>query len=142
MQRAAWAGPRFTRPLLAALYFFRRRVMINRAALIFKYKKPAVQWINEADPINDNPSITLESVNQDRTVYLLREDIAEDPSLLEDWIKMNLDVLFPSELEGWYPDEKLWPKRRDYKLFKKWFEVEFHSVLVDTVGEPIEDDEI
>lgn len=116
--------------------------MVNRGAMILKYKKPAVDWINEADPVQEDPGITLESVNEDRTIYLLRNDIAEDPALLEDWLKMNVDVLFESELEGWYNDESLWPKKRDYSLFKKWFDVEFHSVLVDTVGEPIVDDEI
>lgn len=115
--------------------------MINRAALILKYKKPAIKWINEADPVNDDPQITADDVNQERTVYLLREDVAETPELLEEWVRMNVDVLFERELEGWYPDENLWPKNRTYNLFKKWFETECHTVIEDTVGEPIIDEE-
>lgn len=51
--------------------------MINRAALILKYKSQAIKWINDADPYNDDPGITKESVNSDRSVYLLRDDVAE-----------------------------------------------------------------
>ena len=42
--------------------------MINRAAIILKYKAPAVRWINEADPYNADPGITAKNVNSDRTV--------------------------------------------------------------------------
>lgn len=38
-------------------------------------------------------------------------------------------------------DESLWPKKRNLSLFYEWFEMECHSVLIDTVGTPIEDDE-
>ncbi len=55
---------------------------------------------------------------------------------------MNYEALFESELEEWYTDEKLWPKKRDIKLFHEWFEVECHTVIIDTIEGPIEDDEI
>ncbi|SMF69416.1 hypothetical protein SAMN02745866_04354 [Alteromonadaceae bacterium Bs31] len=115
--------------------------MINRAALILKYKKPAIEWINDADPLDDDPQISASDVNTERTVYLLREDVADTPELLEEWLKMNVDVLFEKELEGWYSDETLWPENRNYSLFKKWFKVECHTVIEDTVGGPIIDEE-
>lgn len=40
--------------------------MINRTAVILKYKEPAVQWINDADPYHDDPQTSLESANHDR----------------------------------------------------------------------------
>lgn len=46
------------------------KMVINRAAVILKYKPPFVQWINESDPYDDNPGITMEEANEDRTVYL------------------------------------------------------------------------
>ena len=116
--------------------------MINRAALILKYKEPAVRWINEADPYHDDPGITLASLNDERTVYLISDDDAESLESIERWIKRNVKALFESELEGWYTDPSLWPKKRTLKVFRDWFEVEYHTVLVDTVGEPITDDDI
>ena len=113
--------------------------MINRAAVILKYKAPFIQWVNEADPYKDNPGTTLESENKDCTVYLILEDDAEK---LEEWISFNFEQLFESEIEDWYNDESLWPKNRTRKLFDEWFDVECHSVLIDTVDGKIIDDEI
>jgi hypothetical protein len=116
--------------------------MINRSAIILKYKSPTVQWINEADPYNADPGISRESVNEDRTVYLIMDEDADVPEALEEWIKMNYEALFENELEGWYTDESLWPKKRDLKLFRDWFDVECHTVIEDTVDLPIEDNGI
>lgn len=91
--------------------------MINRAAVILKYKDPAVQWINEADLYVDHPGITVEFVNAERTVYLIRDEDADTPNNLKQWIILNYEVLFESELESWYTDEKIWPQHRDLKLF-------------------------
>lgn len=115
--------------------------MINRAAIILRYKKPAVAWINKADPDNDNPRATIESANEDRTVYLISDEDADTPEDVEEWIKLNYEILFESELDGWYTDEALWPENRNIKLFRRWFDVECHSVVIDTVNSPIEDDE-
>lgn len=115
--------------------------MINRAALLLKYKAPAVAWINDTDSVSDDPGITAEDVNSERTVYLIPDEVADTPATLEKWIKANLDILFESELEGWYTNPALWPKDRSYSVFKKWFDVECHTVLVDTLGGPIFDDD-
>jgi hypothetical protein len=116
--------------------------VINRAAIILKYKEPAVRWINEADPCQDNPGITAENVNSDRTVYLIRDEDADTPDALEKWLKKNYKALFEAELEGWYNDPDLWPKKRTLKVFREWFDVECHSLLFDTVGGDIYDDDI
>ena len=113
--------------------------MINRAAVILKYKAPFIQWLNDADPYIDNPGITLESENEDCTVYLILEEDAEN---LDEWISLNFKQLFESEIEDWYTDKSLWPKNRNRKLFDKWFDVECHSVIIDTVDGKIIDDEI
>lgn len=116
--------------------------MLNRSALILRYKEPAVRWINEADPNPDGPEITLEDVNEERTVYLIDEEVADTPEQLRKWIKANFHPLFESELGGWYVDPDLWPQKLTLKLFDEWFTVECHTMIFDTVGGPIEDDEI
>jgi len=113
--------------------------MLNRGAVILRYKALFVQWINEADPIKDTSEITMSNANEERTVYLITDSDAEN---VDEWIRENHISLFESELEGWYTDENLWPKKRDYKTFKEWFEMECHSVIMDTVGGEIYDDEI
>ena len=113
--------------------------MVNRGAIILRYKVPFIQWINEADPSKDSSEFTMNNANEERTVYLITDADAEN---VEGWIRDNHVALFENELEGWYTDEALWPKNRDYKTFMEWFEVECHSVVMDTVGGEIYDDEI
>ena len=115
--------------------------MINRAALILRYKEPAVRWINEADPIPDRVLISLTDVNRERTVYLVSDEDAATDEDIRRWVKENFHVLWEAELEGWYTDESLWPSGRTLKKFDQWFEVECHTVLVDTVDGPLVDDE-
>lgn len=114
--------------------------MINRAAFILKYKAPAVQWINDNGTENEAQALSLADVNSDRTVYLIADDIADDPEKLDQWVRINLQVLFESELDEWVSDSKLWPDALDYELFQQWFEPECHTMLVDTLEEPIEED--
>ena len=116
--------------------------MINRCAVILKYKEPAVRWINEADPYNDDPGITINDVNEDRTVYLISDEVGESPEAVKEWIKLNRVVLFESELEGWYDAPDVWPQKLSQKLFDEWFEVECHTVLLDTMEGPVLDDGI
>ena len=113
--------------------------MVNRGAVILRYKAPFVKWINEADPIKDSSEVTIASANEERTVYLITDGDAEN---VDRWIRENHVALFEGELEGWYTNESLWPKKRNFKTFKEWFEVEYHSVIMDTVGGEIFDDEI
>jgi hypothetical protein len=55
--------------------------MLNRAALILRYKQPFVDWINAADPSPTSRTLTLAEVNQEHTVYLVDvEDEDESPS--------------------------------------------------------------
>ena len=53
----------------------------------------------------------MNHLNQERTVYLITDADAENV------------------------------KERDYKTFNEWLEVECHSVVLDTVGGEIYDDE-
>ncbi|MCB2181329.1 MAG: hypothetical protein KQH63_04850 [Desulfobulbaceae bacterium] len=112
--------------------------MINRAAVILKYKGPMVKWICDSDPYNKDFSISMEDANEERTVYLVDDREADH---IEEWIKLNFRALFESELENWYTDESLWPAGRNLELFNEWFEVKCHSMIVDTVEGPIVDDE-
>lgn len=115
--------------------------MINRAVLLLKYKSPAIRWVNDADPYEDRPGITDEDVNTERTAYLIPNDASDGPKELEAWLKANYGILFETELEGWYTDPGLWPQKRSYALFKQWFTPECHSVVEDTVGTPIYDED-
>lgn len=117
--------------------------MVNRAAVLLRYKAPAIRWINEAeaDPGPDSRTMTLAEVNQERTVYLISDEDAETEGTVKKWVRANWEALFEAQLEGWYNDTELWPQDRSFKQFNEWFDVEVHTVILDTVGGVIEDDE-
>ena len=115
--------------------------MVNRAILMLRYKEPALRWIIEADPAGRDEDLTLDQVNQERTVYLVSDPDADTSDDVRAWVRRNWKVLFENELEGWYTDPALWPRDRSFATFEAWFDVECHTVLYDTVGSPIFDDE-
>lgn len=111
--------------------------MINRAVLILRYKQPFVDWINAADP-NPTHEITLADANEDSTAYLA--DV-EDQDEFEKWFRRNAVILFEEELNSWYTDPDLWPQNRSAALFKKWCTFELHTLVRDTGGPRVVDDE-
>lgn len=115
--------------------------MLNRGAIILKYREPAIRWINEADPDDAGHEITATDLLQDRTIYLISEGDVDGEHAVDTWISANFEMLFEMELEGWYTTESLWPKRRSLSLFHEWFEIEFHSMIIDTVGDALYDDD-
>jgi len=115
--------------------------VVNRGALILRYKEPAVRWINEADPNPSAPPIDLQSANEDRNVYLISDSAGDDRQSLDRWLKRHYAEIFEIELEDGYTDPNLWPKPRSYTLFREWFEPELHTVLMDLGHGAILDDE-
>jgi hypothetical protein len=116
--------------------------VINRGAILLKYRDPAIRWINEADPYDEDPGITHKELQQDRTVYLVSPEDADGEAAVQRWVESNFRTLFESELSGWYTDRKLWPEPRSLEVFYEWFDVEYHSMVIDTVGEEIRNDEL
>ena len=112
--------------------------MINRVAVTVKSKEPFIEWVNSSDPYNDNPGMTIESVNEDNNVYLIDDRYAER---FEDWLKKNYRTIFEIELNDWYTDPSLWPQKRDLRTFRKWFSIECNSVVYDLGRGGIYDDE-
>lgn len=115
--------------------------MLNRSALLLRYKEPAVRWINEVDPNPGPRAITLDDVNEDRTVYLIDDQVADTPEQLRRWLRRHFRRLFESELSAWYVYPELWPNKLTLKLFDEWFTMECHSVVLDTLDSRIENDE-
>jgi hypothetical protein len=92
--------------------------MLNRAALILRYRQPFVDRINAADPSPTSHVLTLTEVNQEHTVYLVE---VEDEDELSRWLARHHEELFEQELNGWYTDPALWPRDRSLKMLKEWF---------------------
>ena len=111
--------------------------MLNRCTVIVEAKQPFLDWLKS---LPDPPEVSLDQVNSDQTAYLLPEYAFdnEQGSLL----KQFYDLIFEEELLAWWNDEKDWPETRDLATFKKWFDVEFHSMILDLVEHPLLDKDV
>ena len=99
---------------------------INRSAIILKPQQPFLDWYNSIYP---DSKIDIDEVN----TYLVNDDIND----LEKWLKKKFDKFFKMELEEWHTNKKEWPQKRNYKMFKLWFQVEVSTLIYDLEKEPI-----
>ena len=111
---------------------------INRSAIIVRTKKPFLDWLNFIDP--NGPTVTLNQLNIDPTVYLVPEFDNEEEVM--SWLSSGAyEDIFEAQFFGWNTDESVWPQGRTFKMFGEWFDFETHSILEDLSAEPLEHDE-
>ncbi len=74
------------------------------------------------------------------SAFLLPEaDYEED---LQEWLEENFEWIFEFQLSQWTADESAWPPQRDLEMFRAWFRVDLHSVVVDVADDDIEGEEL
>ena len=110
--------------------------MLNRSVVIVRAKEPFRRWLaGLPDPIEES----LEAINQDSTVFLLPDIDCDDES--EDVLGGFFEAIFEQQLAAWWQNEADWPVPRNATTFAEWFDLGFHSHVLDLVDEPLLDDE-
>ncbi len=99
---------------------------INRFAVIIKPLQPFIDWYN-----NLYPDDTIDGADID--LYLVNDQIDD----LEKFLKKKFDKFFMLELENWHTNKKEWPQKRNYKMFKQWFQVQTSDLIYDLEKKPI-----
>jgi hypothetical protein len=111
--------------------------MLNRTVIIIKAKQPFLDWyLSLTDP--NKHQATLEELNLDAAAYLIPE--CDDDDQVEKLLKHHYQDIFDAELLGWWTRKEDWPQKRTYKMFRNWFDIEFHTEIRDLSDEPLEDD--
>jgi len=111
--------------------------LINRAVAIVKPRQPFLEWLSR---MPDPPQgLTLDELREDCTAFLIPEPTYQDEA--EGFVEEIYDEIFEIELNAWYTHEALWPPHRDYKMFLEWFDVEIHSMVIDSQEDEIEAEE-
>ncbi len=107
---------------------------INRSLIVVKPKQPFLNWGNS---ISEGPfgDLTLDYLSKDTTTYLSPEFESDEEYLR--LIKSIYSDIFSHELEAWCTDQSAWLSNRTYEMFCEWFEIEVHSMVIDTCGEGI-----
>ncbi len=106
---------------------------INRSVAVIKPKQPLVDWLNALP--DKTLLFRLADLRTDCTVLLLPE-YDDDLQTLK-FIKKIYKDIFEKELDSFCTDPDYWPSKRDYKTFLKWFDIELHSEVFDTVDKEI-----
>ncbi len=106
---------------------------VNRTVVIIKGKQPLVDWINSSDPKNP---VTIEDVQNDCNVLLIPSEYSREEAI--ESVEQSYETIFLSEIEGWHIDEAFWPEDITLEKFRDWFDLEYHSTLIDVIEEDIE----
>lgn len=109
---------------------------VERAVLLVKLKQPYLDWTRSLPDAGD---FTLERMNRENHAYLIFEH--ETPQAFEQIVRDLYEEIFEIELGSWCTDTTLWPVKRDYRTFRKWFDLEVHSMVFDPYDEEIEEEE-
>ena len=104
------------------------RFTINRHLIILMPRQPVLDWIMRVDP--NPPNLTLEQLRHEQNAFLV-PDTLDGQQDAEKWVKRSWQVFFEGYLNEWYTVESWWPQKRTYKMFKDWFEVQYHSMVWD-----------
>jgi hypothetical protein len=109
--------------------------MLNRGLVIVSPREPFRQWLlSLPEPIN----VSLEEMNEDRSAYLITE--FDDDKHRERVLQKSFKMIFEDQLVNWWTRNEDWPKKRDLLTFKKWFDLQFHSVVEDLVDDELVDE--
>lgn len=102
---------------------------LKRTAIIVKPKAPYIQWANSLD---DDGVKLGEDFEPEHMVYLI-EDMGDYLVDIEAMIEPYYEFIFEEELNAWHRRESDWPVNRDLSTFLEWFDVEYHSMIIDLV---------
>jgi hypothetical protein len=116
--------------------------VVNRTAISIVGGPPYMEWMRsrDADFARDSLTVSLAHARSYGTAILLPE--FDDEADVLEWTEENFAWLFEFQLSAWTEDESAWPADRTLTMFREWFRVDIHSVVVDVGDDDIEGEEL
>lgn len=109
------------------------RFTLNRTVVLLAPNEPFLDWLNDVDP--DEQALTLEDLREDNEIFLIPQ--FSDNIDSEKWVEARWSSLFEHMLMGWVEDEGQWPQNRNLDMFRKWFNIEIHTMAWDLSDDPL-----
>jgi hypothetical protein len=106
---------------------------LNRSAIVVTPKQPVLDWLQTADPTSRD--ITLLDLRSDPAIYLIPQ--CDTDKEVADVLRQLCQEIFEEQLGSWYTDTSTWPPHRSFDVFCRWFDYEYHSMLIDLSDEPL-----
>ena len=114
--------------------------VINRTAVTVVGDRPYLEWTKKTDADFNRGSLTVARAKTFGSAFLLPElELEED---IQEWVEENAVMLFDFQLSAWTDDESTWPATRDLAMFRQWFRVDIHNVVIDVGDDDIEGEEL
>lgn len=115
------------------------RYTLNRASVSLKPKRPLIDWLQKIDrSLGKEPMGALDPLDENGDIFLVPgEDVIDSREDAVKWVEKEWSDFFEFELGKWIIDDQLWPKNRTLKLFREWFDIEYHSMVWDLGREPL-----
>jgi len=107
---------------------------IDRSVAVIKPKQPFVDWANSVGDEEEQYSIF--DFSTDCSIILL--PVVDSDEHAEGFIKDIFQDLFELELSSWMANDETWPENITYKMFLEWFDVEYHSMVFDSLEDDTE----
>ncbi|MCJ2164696.1 MULTISPECIES: hypothetical protein [unclassified Pseudodesulfovibrio] len=114
--------------------------IINRLLAVLKPKQGYIDWMTSLPDGDEDLIPSLEQAREQDCMALLIPEFDTDEQAFEFVLKQSKTII-KMQCEAWDTREELWPKNMDRRLLKKWFDIEIHSEVIDTMRSPIEREE-
>ncbi len=103
---------------------------VNRSAIIVNPKSIFWDWVIEQDEEYKGKANTFGS-----NTYLVKQ--MESEKEFTAYLKKNFDKIFVEEMDKWIDLPELWMENRTFKMFTKFFDVEFRGTVIDLECVPV-----
>lgn len=112
------------------------RLLHNSGLIILLPKRPVLDWIMRVDP--NPPVISLAELRSDPDGFLVSQRAIASEADAEKWVHRRWKMFFELFLYDWYPEESWWPKARNLKIFRQWFDIRYSSMIWDLSDESLD----
>ena len=108
---------------------------LDRIVAVIKPTQRFLHWIQQ---MPDNEDIELSDLREDCTALLI--PAFDAPEEADQYMATLCEDIFANELDVWDESMETWPSDRSFEHFKQWFDIEYHSMVFDTVDDEEDDD--
>jgi hypothetical protein len=111
--------------------------IINRDLLVITPKQACVDWANA---LGEEFELQMEDMSgHDAASTFLIPEFEDEEEALE-WMEEGADGWFSLLLMEWTDDRSKWPEDLSWENLNNFFHVNYQSMVMDLVNEPIEKD--
>lgn len=103
--------------------------MINRSVLVLRAKPPYWAWVRETQRRLTSGMYIPSEHDPDMTAHLIPP--VDTQQEFEWQLRSIYRPIFEAELLRWCEDKSLWPKKRTLAMFRTWFHMDLHTMVVD-----------